>query len=255
VILCGNAGDGKTAFLQHLAARLGVKQLPSERRVWDGSLGEIEVKINLDGAAAWRGQSADELLDDLFRPFHDGPPKSRRAHLVAVNDGRLMEWVESYEDRHGETRLTGQLADALGRGGEGLDPHVQLIELNLRSLVGGLDETTGAISTQFVDRLIEKLVGGNKVREIWEPCRTCSARTRCSIRVSADMMGASNDENVLRQGVLLRQRLTAAFQAVHQRNEVHITARAKSCTRLYLVRNPRLRGSALGRKPTATRAC
>ena len=86
--------------------------------------------------------------------------------LVAVNDGRLMEWVESYEERHGESRLTGQLAEALGREGEGLDPHVRLIELNLRSLVGGLDENAGAISTKFVDRLVTKLVGGEEVREI-----------------------------------------------------------------------------------------
>jgi serine/threonine protein kinase len=52
VILCGNAGDGKTAFLQHLAGGLGVASLPSERRVWDGTLGGRTLKINLDGAAA-----------------------------------------------------------------------------------------------------------------------------------------------------------------------------------------------------------
>ena len=96
VILCGNAGDGKTAFLQHLATELGIKELPSERRVWDGVIEGMPVKINLDGAAAWNGRSADELLDELFKPFHHGQPKSARAHLVAVNDGRLMEWLESY---------------------------------------------------------------------------------------------------------------------------------------------------------------
>jgi len=235
VILCGNAGDGKTAFLQHLAGGLGFKQLPSEQRVWDGSLEGKHVKINLDGAAAWRGRSADELLDELFQPFHNGPPKSGRVHLVAVNDGRLMEWVESYEERHGESRLTGQLAEALGREGEGLDPHVRLIELNLRSLVGGLDENAGAISTEFVDRLVTKLVGGEEVREIWKPCRTCSARMRCSMRVSAEMMGASDDQGVLSQGALLRRRLTAALQAVHQRNEVHITARELKVALSYIL--------------------
>jgi serine/threonine protein kinase len=53
VILCGNAGDGKTAFLQHLAAELGIEELPSEHRVWDGLIEGLPVKINLDGAAAW----------------------------------------------------------------------------------------------------------------------------------------------------------------------------------------------------------
>lgn len=112
---------------------------------------------------------------------------------------------------------------------------MRLIELNLRSLVGGLDENTGAISTKFVDRLVTKLVGGDEVREIWRPCRTCSARMRCSIRVSAEMMGASDDQDVLRQGVLLRRRLTAALQAVHQRNEVHITARELKAALSYIL--------------------
>ena len=236
VILCGNAGDGKTAFLQHLAAQLGIKELPSERRVWDGAFEGLPVKINLDGAAAWKGRSADELLDELFQPFHDGPPKLRRVHLVAVNDGRLMEWVESYKSRHDrETRLTRQITEALGREGEGLDPHVRLIELNLRSLVGGIDDANGLISAEFVDRLCARLVGGDEAREIWKPCSTCSARTRCSMRVSAEMMGASADKTVLGQGALLRRRLTAAFQAVHQRNEVHITARELKAALSYIL--------------------
>lgn len=235
VILCGNAGDGKTAFLQHLAAELGVKHLASEQRVWDGSLKGKKIKINLDGAAAWKGRSADELLDELFEPFQRGAPKLGLVHLVAVNDGRLMEWIESYEERHGETHLTAQLTEALSREGEGLDPHVRLIELNLRSLVGSLDVTAGAISTEFVDRMVKKLIGGAQAQKIWVPCGTCSARMRCSMRVSAEMMGASNDQSVLAQGALLLRRLTAGLQAVHQRNEVHITARELKAALSYIL--------------------
>ena len=235
VILCGNAGDGKTAFLQHLAAGLGVEDLPSERRVWNGLLGGRQLKINLDGAAAWKERSADELLDELFQPFHDGEPDSGCVHLVAVNDGRLMEWVESYEGRFGESQLTRQLAGALSREGEELDPHVRLVELNLRSLVGSLEVSTASISTKFVDGLISKLVGGEQALEIWKPCRSCSARARCSMRVSAEMMGASDDQTILRAGSLLRRRLTTALQAVHQRNEVHITARELKATLSYIL--------------------
>jgi serine/threonine protein kinase len=235
VILCGNAGDGKTAFLQHLAAKLGVEYLPSEQRVWNGALGNIQLKVNLDGAASWKSRSADDLLDELFEPFQHGPPELPRVHRVAVNDGRLMEWVESYRDRCGETRLTGQLAEVLGHEGEGLDPHIRLIELNLRSLVGGLDETVGNISTDFIDRLIDRLVGGERAKEVWKPCRTCSARARCSMRASADMMGASDDQDVLRQGALFRHRLTNALQAVHQRNEIHITARELKAALSYIL--------------------
>jgi len=135
VILCGNAGDGKTAFLQRLAEALGRPSLPSSQRVWDGVLHRRQLKVNLDGAASWNGRSADDLLDDLFAPFHEGPPREPRAHLVAVNDSRLMEWIEGCEARHGgdPTLLTRQLADALSRSGSALDPHIRLIELNQRS--------------------------------------------------------------------------------------------------------------------------
>src|SRR5262249_51802820 len=71
VILFGNAGDGKTAFLQHLAQRLGMGHIRSSRRVWEANLANgRRLKVNLDGSAAWRGKGANELLDDLFRPFH-----------------------------------------------------------------------------------------------------------------------------------------------------------------------------------------
>jgi hypothetical protein len=54
------------------------------------------------------------------------------------------------------------------------------------------------------------------------------------MRVSAEMMGASEDQDVLNQGALLRRRLTTALQAVHQRNEVHITARELKAALSYI---------------------
>jgi hypothetical protein len=236
VILCGNAGDGKTAFLQHLATALGAPSFASNERVWSGTLRGREIKINLDGAAAWGKHSADDLLDDLFKPFQEGPPKDGRVHLVAVNDGRLMEWIESYEARQQRrSRLTGQLTGALGQGGAGLDRHVELIELNLRSLVGGLAPGEGRITSEFIENLIAKLVGGSLAPEIWKACRTCTARARCPMRRSAEMMGASSDATVLARGALFRRRLTTALQAVHQRNEVHITARELKATLSYIL--------------------
>ncbi len=234
VILCGNAGDGKTALLQRLASQLGIDDLRSERRVHDALIGGLKIKINLDGAASWNGRSADELLDEIFEPFHEKAP-TNRIHLVAVNDGRLMEWIESYEQRNGQSRLTQQLADALGREGEGLDAHVRLIELNFRSLVGGIEDGLDQVSTQFVDQMIAKLVGGSNAPEIWEACNRCTAQSRCSMQASAAMMGASRDPSTLARGTLLRTRLTDALQAVHQRNEVHITARELKAALSYIL--------------------
>lgn len=237
VILCGNAGDGKTAFLQHLAGKLGLGEVPSRDRVWDGRLAGREVKLNLDGAASWNGRSADELLDELFARFHDGAPTDGRAHLVAVNDGRLLEWIDhSDAARDGRSsRLTEQLAAALDGSGTALDPHIRLIVLNERSLVGGLDQRAGRVQAEFVDKLIGRLIGAERAQEIWLPCETCTAKDRCPMRHSALLMGASRDPHILDEGRLLRQRLTAALQAVHQRNEVHITARELKAALSYIL--------------------
>lgn len=225
VILCGNAGDGKTAFLQRLVQTLGGEPPQSSERVWSGRLADRKAMINLDGAASWKGRSADDLLDDLFGPFLDQPPKDGSIHLVAVNDGRLMEWIEQAEMRHGERPLTRALTAGLTQQTQDVASHIRLVELNNRSLVGGLDLERGSISTHFVDELIRLLVGGEQAARIWAPCRTCSAQTRCSMKRSADMMGASADPAILAEGARLRERLTEALQTVHQRNEIHITAR------------------------------
>ena len=160
VILCGNAGDGKTAFLQRLVQTLGGEPPQSSERVWAGRLAGRTAMVNLDGAASWKGRSANNLMDELFGPFLDGPTNDRRVHLVAVNDGRLMEWIEHVKAERGETVLTSELAAALGRQGEGLSTHVRLVELNNRSLVGGLNRKRGIITTDFVDELVRRLVGG-----------------------------------------------------------------------------------------------
>ncbi|MGV1927921.1 protein kinase domain-containing protein [Agrobacterium tumefaciens] len=235
VILCGNAGDGKTAFLQRLIRTLGGEPPQSSERVWSGRLADRKAMINLDGAASWKGRSADNLLDDLFGPFLDQPPKDGSIHLVAVNDGRLMEWIEQAEMRHGERPLTSALTAALTQQRQDVASHIRLVELNNRSLVGGLDLERGSISTHFVDELIRLLVGGEQAPQVWAPCRTCSAQTRCSMKRSADMMGASADPAILAEGARLRERLTEALQTVHQRNEIHITARELKAAISYIL--------------------
>lgn len=234
VILCGNAGDGKTAFLQHVAASLGLAKQPSSERVATGEAFGASVMINLDGAASWRGTSSSELLANVFAPFHTAPSKKPRVHLVAVNDGRLLQWAEEHVTSAGRTPLTDWIVGTLL--GDVVDlpsmPHVRLINLNERSLVGDgrkLPETpsereTWKPSTEFLDELLDRMLGGEQAAEIWAPCQTCSAASRCTAKKSVDTLRPQTDEGqeVARQ---IRARLAEAFQAVHQRGQVHITTR------------------------------
>ena len=82
VVLCGNAGDGKTALLQRLAKRLGLNVQTSATRILTGQSPDgVTVRMNLDGSASWEGRSADDLLDEFLKPFHDGRPKDAIVHL------------------------------------------------------------------------------------------------------------------------------------------------------------------------------
>ena len=136
IVLCGNAGDGKTALLQHLANQLGLGEHQSSERILEGRLANgLVVRMNLDGSASWRGRSADEILDEFLKPFQDGEPAEDITHLLAINDGRLLEWIEKHNDGS-RTPLTSDLNEMLQEQAATRKSHIRFINLNQRSLVG-----------------------------------------------------------------------------------------------------------------------
>jgi serine/threonine protein kinase len=227
VILCGNAGDGKTALLQHLAVKFGVQHHLSATRIWEATTQDgLKLRANLDGAAAWNGRSANELLDEFFQPFHAGPPTEDVAHLLAINDGRLYDWLENRERAYGTSPLTSALRSFLSHDDEGKETpaHVQFISLNHRSLVGGRTPS-GQWSDDFLNRLIHRLLGGEQASQIWSPCLKCEAWDRCTAGPNAHRLLAPPDKADGQLGQRLRARLSDALQAVHQRGQIHITTR------------------------------
>lgn len=242
VILCGNAGDGKTALLQHLAQELGIGKYPSSNRILEGRVTDVpkgpRVRMNLDGSAAWKGQSADKILDEFLAPFQDGPPQDNIVHLLAVNDGRLLEWIEGVQERLGrETALTNELYDLLQRDAVERDSHVRFISLNQRSLVGGITADGQAIDTAFLDRLVDHLYGDAQASENWAACSLCSARERCRVFQATRVFGPESIDSPIPSDVRrrARERLFEALQAVHLRGETHITVRELRAALVYIL--------------------
>lgn len=232
VILFGNAGDGKTAFLQHLLKGLGVPadKLHSSKRVIRHILEDSrQLLVNLDGSASWNGKSANELLDDVFKPFLADGVRRDLVHVVAVNSGKLMEWIEWKDANNSETPLLlEQIRSALQGEPDALNERHVLIDLNNRSLVGAVDQSENNITTGFLDTLLKRMLGNDAHQDPWTDCSTCSARDHCTAWASVQRL---RDEQ---QGPFIRQQLKDALQASHQRGEIHITARELRATLSYI---------------------
>ncbi|CAK0764353.1 conserved hypothetical protein [Gammaproteobacteria bacterium] len=225
VILFGNAGDGKTAFLQHMLESLGIKNTQSSKRVWEHQLsGNQRLRINLDGSAAWENQSANELLDEFFLPFRQENYVCQDLHIVAINSGKLLEWASTQPE---ENYLTEQLRSSLLSEQVELDPRFLFIDLNWRSLVGGIGDN--GISTYFLDSMLDRLLGNHLGdQDPWRLCKTCTANLRCTAWHSVSML---RDPAL---GPRIRKQLHYLFQACHQRGKVHITARGLRATLSYV---------------------
>lgn len=239
IVLCGNAGDGKTALLQHLASRLGFGDHASSERILEKQMDDgLTVRMNLDGSASWQGRSADELLDEFLEPFQEGPPDEDIVHLLAINDGRLLEWMEGVVHiQGGETPLTQALDSLLNSEGSAFESHIRLINLNQRSLVGGITADTKDIETSFLDDLLNSLYGGENASEIWAPCETCSAQDRCEVRRALRLFGPDGlpSLDLKERRTRARQRLFEMLQAVHFRGETHITIRELRAALVYIL--------------------
>ena len=235
VILCGNAGDGKTTLLQCLARKLGLGGQPSASRIIEGRLDSgMTVRMNLDGSASWKDRSADQILDEFLAPFQQGQPTDDVVHLLAINDGRLLEWIENVEDRQGETPLTSDLWAFLKGKGTATGPHIRFVNLNLRSLVGGVSADGRSIETGFLERLLDNLYGGEQAEAKWAPCWMCSSQERCEVFRATRLFGPGRlAEGETRDRA--RTRLFHALQAVHLRGETHITVRELRAALVYIL--------------------
>jgi serine/threonine protein kinase len=234
VVLCGNAGDGKTALLQHLASRLGFGQHTSSERLLEGSTADgLLVRMNLDGSAAWQGRSADEIVAGFLAPFQQGPPKEDIVHILAINDGRLLEWIDSSP----ESPLTEHLYEAVQQESTGAGSHIRFINLNQRSLVGNISTDKKKVDTEFLDRLVDQLYGGDRAASIWANCTSCRAQDHCGVFRTTSLFGPQQiPYSAPKQSrTWARNRLYESLQAVHLRGETHVTVRELRAALVYIL--------------------
>nr|WP_255639481.1 serine/threonine-protein kinase [Deinococcus betulae] len=220
VIVTGNAGDGKTAFLQQFessARREGAAVTPLHngfRVEWGGR----SFLANLDGSQDQDGQLNDEVLLDFFAPYKDGAAPISESHtrLIAINEGRLMDFLTTHHQAFSTLRAS--VEDGLRSGLPQGDTAV--VNLNLRSVVAQVPVIEGSKveSAQILSIFDQQLIALTNPA-LWAACEGCDLKLQCYALHNARTF---NDPT---NGSRVRERLRTLYTLVHLRGRLHITLR------------------------------
>lgn len=213
VIVTGNAGDGKTAFLQQVEAYFGtLGVVPTSLPTNNGTKWEhagLQFQTNYDGSQDEGNVQNDEVLASFLSPFSGSSLSEFRAgqvRLLAINEGRLLDFLEHGSHRADFTALRRFVLRALETGDT--SDGMLLVNLNLRAVAAG-DK----------DSLLERQLKAILKPEIWAPCEQCSLKSHCPIKHNADSLGDPIS------GPAVRARARRLFEVVHLRRRAHVTIR------------------------------
>jgi len=213
VVISGNAGDGKTAFLEELIAdakKHGAQPGPARSNGADVRLlNGHRLHTNHDGSQDEGDQGNDEVLLDFFAPFAGSDPAAvtGETRLIAINEGRLVDFLSTHEERFGWLART--LRDGLRgvKSGDG----VLVVNLNRRSVVADEDELNGSIFDRMLLRMADPA--------FWEACDSCELAATCYVPHNARTIGHPD------AGPKVIRRLKELYTLTHLRGRMHITLR------------------------------
>ncbi len=206
VLLSGNPGDGKTAFLQRLLAELksrGATVASEDRYGWEASWQGRRYRAVYDASESQRGRSPDDVLKEVLAPCLNRSDDANYTALIAINDGRMFDFFE----RHTEfLPIWRSMSDEVP--GEYL-----LVDLKRRSVVLAADGRP-----PFVRRLLAHWTD----QQLWQVCERCKARTACPIKYNVEHLRVADEQTEPPAPVAALERLLAA---VHLRREFRPTIR------------------------------
>jgi len=210
VIITGNAGDGKTAFIRKIEAKASNRVPLVNRNGARFTIGQVSYLSNYDGSQDEDEVANDQVLSDFFQPFEGLNSYSRAAEgrIIAINEGRLVEFLKMSGKFD---QLASVIEDYFYKGGKiELPSGLLIINLNLRSIVA---------SENLEVSLFKKQIRILTDKKFWNKCDQCPAAEKCFIKYNVDTLSdtAAGDEIISRLEWLLR--------TVALKRELHITMR------------------------------
>ena len=212
VIISGNAGDGKTAFIQQFEAFAESKGAQIQRGA-NGAVFQLKghnYQSNYDGSQDEGDEHNDTVLQKFFAPFSgkdasDWPVNQTR--IIAINEGRLVDFFLEHEEEF--SLLANQTQ--LGLAGASPEDGVAVINLNLRSVV--TEPRKGEPS------ILERLIARMTQQEYWQACAKCDLKRKCYVYHNARTF----QDPVA--GPKVTERLKMLYTITHLRGRLHITIR------------------------------
>lgn len=212
LIITGNAGDGKTAFIRRIEqAAENVEYFGDTRNGARFKLGGTVYQSNYDGSQDESNLKNEAVLTKFFEPFECKHSFNDVAEgrIIAINEGRLMDFLLNNKEKHG---YLAQVIDEYfyKEGSSNLPEGVMVINLNLRS-VTAKDEDG--------DSLLRKQIRLLTAKKLWTKCAGCPIADRCFIKYNVDSLSDSA------AGAEVVNRLEWLVRTLIYKREVHITMR------------------------------
>lgn len=212
LIITGNAGDGKTAFIRKIEEDETVSNLNrfGHKNGARFKINGSQYESNYDGSQDEDNKANNDVLEEFFKPFEDleNYNSAKEGRVIAINEGRLVEFLKT-TDKHNKLHDTIE-EYFYNEGHYDLPDGVMIINLNLRSVVAK-DNDEPSLFRQQIKALTQK--------ELWSQCEDCSLASKCFIKYNVDTFNdtAAGAEVITRMEWLLR---TASLK-----RELHITMR------------------------------
>lgn len=212
VIISGNAGDGKTAFIQQFEAFAESKGAQMQRGA-NGAVFQLKghtYQSNYDGSQDEGDERNDTVLQKFFAPFAGKDASGwaeNQTRLIAINEGRLVDFFLEHGEEYPllAKKIQQGLAGAAPEGG------IAIINLNLRSVVAEPEEGQPSI--------LERLIARMTQQEYWQACEKCDLKGKCYAYHNARTFQDSV------AGPKVIDRLKMLYTITHLRGRLHITMR------------------------------
>ncbi|MCM7168347.1 methylation-associated defense system protein kinase MAD6 [Enterobacter quasiroggenkampii] len=214
VLITGNAGDGKTAFLQQLESQVeaqgtSIHLNPQGNGSWFEINGH-KYLTNYDGSQDEGSKDNNVVLEEFFSVYQGDDSNTWPYHetrLIAINEGRLVDFLSQHSGRFSALKVV--VEQSLKDGSVQND--VAVVNLNMRDVL--------ASTQNQPESVFERIIGKMTSAKVWQGCDYCALKDKCYVKHN---IATFQDEQT---GPKVIERLKYIYKLTSLRNQLHITMR------------------------------